>query len=128
MRLEKPIRFRNKLSQYSILALLGLVAFGVVVLMANPFVGHAPGNSSVPTANASSTPSSSPLVPSAQAAQQQSNGIGISSSSSSSSSEGSQGSLVTSAPPSQPGAGVGLGQPGVHYHHHWDDGNSTVDH
>ena len=97
MRLRAPIRLNNKLSKLSIIALLGLVAFAAVVIVANPFGNQPVGASaSVPAGSQPST---------ATAGQTGAAG---------------QGSLLTTPP------GSGSASGGTH-HHHYDDGNSTVD-
>jgi len=100
LRLLAPVKFHNKLSQHSILALVGLMAFASIVLVANPFVVHSSGSGSVATVNAS-PPST---VSTTQSTQQQG------------AASGGQGSLLTGAPTTQTTG-----------HHHHDDGNSTSD-
>ncbi len=104
MRLLAPIRLHNKLSQHSVLALVGLMAFAALMIIANPFGAHTSGADSVPTA----VPPSSTVV-SGQSTHQQGAG---------------QGSLLTGIPSSTQTGDSDFG--GSSGHHH-DDGNSTED-
>ena len=95
VKLRSPIRLNNKLSRFSVIALVGLVAFAAFVLVANPFAGQK--NSAGAAAN---------TVPSSPTTGAPSGGTG------------GQGSLLTTPP------GTGSGSMGTHHHEH-DDGNST---
>jgi hypothetical protein len=97
MNLRAPIKLNNKLSKLSIFALVGLAAFAVVVLVANPFANHTSGS------GATSQVAPSPL--SATTAQP---------------SNGSPGSLLTTPVASSTGSGTT-------HHDRGDDGNSTGD-
>jgi hypothetical protein len=99
---QNPIKLRNGLSRLSILALLGLVVFASVVLVANPFAVHRSAAGIIPTASGST---SGPASTVSTVQTTQGDGVGL-------------GSLLTGAPPSS--------QTGDH-HHHGDDGNSTTD-
>ncbi|MDA4123445.1 MAG: hypothetical protein OK456_09730 [Thaumarchaeota archaeon] len=54
---RNPIGLHNGLSRFSVFALIGLMAFAAIVLVANPFAAH-PAGASIPTANAPQPPTS----------------------------------------------------------------------
>src|ERR1700686_1976627 len=101
MNFHAPIKLRNGLSQYSILALMGLIAMAAIVIVANPF--GASSGSGVP--NVTASPGSTVI--------------------SHTTSQSGSGSLLTGAQTTQSGSS-GIGGTTGHHHHHDDGTNSTA--